>query len=75
MMTCREATCVLTEQREGTLSGWTRFRYRVHLGMCSSCRAYVRGFDQLLQALSAIPAEVPPAAMCDSLRERLRQRS
>jgi predicted anti-sigma-YlaC factor YlaD len=74
-MTCRQATCLLTDVREGKLSGWTRLRYRLHLTMCPACRAYVRGFDQMLVALSALPREAPPAALCDTLRGRLRQRA
>jgi hypothetical protein len=75
MMSCREATCLSTEAREGALARWTGLRYRLHLGLCARCRAYVRGVEQVLQALSALPREAPPAAMCDTLRERLRGRA
>ena len=75
LMTCREATCLLTEQREGQLSAWARMRFRLHLGLCGRCRAYVRGFDQVLEALTTLPREPPPEPLCDALVERLRQRT
>ena len=74
-MTCRQATCLVTEEREGQLSTWKRLRYRLHLGICPSCRAYVRGFDQVLEALTSLPPEPPPAALCDTLSARLRSRT
>jgi hypothetical protein len=74
-MTCRQATCLVTEEREGQLSAWKRWRYRLHMAVCGRCQAYVRGFDQVLQALASLPPEPPPAALCDSLSERLRRRT
>ncbi len=73
-MTCREATCLLTEKREGQLSAWARLRYRLHLGICPRCRAYVRGFDQVLQALASLPREPPPPPLRDALVERLKRK-
>ena len=75
MMTCREATCLLTEEREGQLSAWTRLRYRMHLGICPRCRAYARGYDQVLEALASLPREPPPAHLHDALVERVRRKS
>jgi hypothetical protein len=74
-MTCRQATCLVTEEREGQLSAWRRWRYRLHLSMCGRCRAYVRGFDQVLEALPSLRAEPPPDELCDTLCARLRSRT
>ena len=74
-MTCRQATCLVTEEREGQLSTWKRWRYRLHLAMCGGCRAYVRGFDQVLEALTSLPPEPPPEALCQALSARLRGRA
>jgi hypothetical protein len=75
LISCRKLTCQVTEAREGSLSAWDRARYRLHLLICPMCRAYVRGFDQVLKALSALPPEDPPAPLVDALSERLRARS
>jgi hypothetical protein len=75
LISCRTLTCQVTEAREGSLSAWKRARYRLHLLICPMCRAYVRGFDQVIQALAAMPPEDPPAPLVDALSERLRARS
>jgi hypothetical protein len=75
LISCRKATDQVTEAREGALSAWDRARYRLHLLICPKCRAYVRGFDQVIQALSALPPDEPPSPLLDGLTERLRARS
>jgi len=61
MFGCRDATLLLTEEREGALSGWVRTKYRAHLTICVYCRRYRRQFDEALALAKEVPApEVPP---------------
>ena len=61
MLTCREITELVTDYAEGRLSRWDRLRFQLHLGMCRSCRRYVRQLETTARALGKLPPpEVPP---------------
>ncbi|OFX22294.1 MAG: hypothetical protein A2V77_18705 [Anaeromyxobacter sp. RBG_16_69_14] len=63
MLTCKQATELVTDYAEGHL------RFRFHLAMCRHCRAYVRQLETTTQALGKLPEpEVPPELMDELLR-------
>ena len=68
ILTCRELTELVTEDREGALAGARRVLYRFHLSVCPGCKAYVRGYDATLESLresetSVAPEDVKQAAL------------
>ncbi len=72
MLTCRELTELVTDYVEGRLSFLDRLRFQMHLGMCRSCRAYLRQVKQTIRALGELPPESIPPDMQRALCERFR---
>lgn len=72
MLTCRELTELVTDYVEGRLSFLDRLRFQMHLGMCRSCRAYLRQLKQTIRALGELPPESIPPDVQRALRERFR---
>lgn len=72
MLTCRELTELVTDYVEGRLSFLDRLRFQMHLGMCRHCRAYLRQFKQIIQALGKLPPESIPPEVQQALLERFR---
>jgi predicted anti-sigma-YlaC factor YlaD len=60
MFTCRDANELITEDREGALSGWVRVRHRFHMTICPHCRAYGHQMNQVLTVAKEIPAPPVP---------------
>jgi hypothetical protein len=48
MFACRDATDLMTDDREGTLAGSVRFKYRLHLLICPYCRTCRRQLDEVV---------------------------
>ena len=71
---CRETTELVTDAREGTLSGWARVRYYVHLGMCHHCRRFVRQLDETARGLDSLREDDVPSETKSALLERFRKR-
>ena len=72
ILTCRELTELVTEDREGALAGARRVLYRFHLSVCPACKAYVRGYEATLQSLNESEASVAPADVKQAALEALR---
>ncbi len=61
MFTCRDAAQLMTEEKEGTLHGWTRAKYELHMTVCVWCRRCRRQLDEAIDLSRDIaPAAVPP---------------
>jgi len=64
MVTCRQATELMTDEREGKLEGARARGYRIHMFICGHCRAYRRQLGVTIDASRGVPREeVPPAAL------------
>jgi anti-sigma factor RsiW len=69
MLTCKELTELVTDYAEGNLSFVDRIRFRMHIGMCRSCRRYVRQVKATAAALGMLPPpELPPDLEQELLR-------
>lgn len=69
MMTCKEITELVTDYAEGNLSFGRRIRFVMHIGMCRSCRRYVRQVKATSRALGLVPPpELPPELEQELLR-------
>ena len=71
-LTCKQLTEVITEYLEGTLSVWDRLRFQMHIGMCISCRRYLRQMKMTIQTLGQLPAEPIPPNVRDELLSRFK---
>jgi hypothetical protein len=63
MLTCRDATNLMTEEGEGTLSRGGRFLYGVHMTICAHCRAFRRQLRETIALAKSIPREHDAPAM------------
>ena len=69
MYVCRDAIGHMTEADEGALSGSARFWYRVHMSICTYCRACRRQVAETRTLAREIPPEpVPPAVEEGAMR-------
>lgn len=51
MLTCKEASHLISEHQERPLGFWERASLRLHVWMCASCRRFERQVILLRQAL------------------------
>lgn len=72
MLTCRELTELVTDYLEDRLSFMDRLRFRLHVGMCPPCRAYLGQIKQTIRTLGRLPVEEIPPDVRDALLERFR---
>jgi predicted anti-sigma-YlaC factor YlaD len=72
MLTCRDITELVTDYVEGRMALWTRVRFRMHLGMCKHCRAYLRQVRTTVAVTGAMPTEPMPPEVRDELMARFR---
>ncbi|MBU1664949.1 MAG: zf-HC2 domain-containing protein [Gammaproteobacteria bacterium] len=81
MLTCKDASHLISENQERPLGIWERWGLRLHLLMCVSCRRFERQMALMRQALRMLgqraeadaqddgnSADFPPEA-----RERIRK--
>ncbi|MSP00196.1 MAG: zf-HC2 domain-containing protein [Acetobacteraceae bacterium] len=75
-MKCRDVAELVTAYMEGALPPGTRFRTRMHLRLCASCRRYVDQLRRTVRLLADGPTPPPPededrivASMISSRRE------
>lgn len=60
MLTCKQITELVTAYAEGQLPFMDRLRFRLHIGMCSNCKTYVRQLQATAKALGKLPEpEIP----------------
>jgi len=70
--TCRDVAEIMTDYIEGSMSFRDRFRFHLHLGMCTGCRNYLRQMKQTIATLGKLPAEPVPPHVRDELLKRFR---
>jgi predicted anti-sigma-YlaC factor YlaD len=73
MLSCKEMSEVITEYLEGRMSMADRMRFRMHIGMCKHCRAYLKQMKATVEALGQLPSDAE-AEMPDDVRDELRKR-
>jgi len=72
LLSCRNLTEMLTNEREGKLSSWQRFKVRLHLKICGPCKRYTAQMDATVAALKTLREE-PPDDVHESLVESFRK--
>ena len=75
--TCRRIVEQASRAHEGPSSAYDGFRLRVHLGICTACRRYLRQLDFLHEACARSDEDFPATAgarLADVAKERLKQR-
>lgn len=76
MLTCEEVDGFLYNFHEGNLSYTESIKFKLHLSMCSECRAYVHGYKNTIRVsqtgfIKANPIEkVPEELMQVILKSR-----
>jgi predicted anti-sigma-YlaC factor YlaD len=73
MLTCREVTELVTDYLEGRQTLVQRLRFEMHLGMCRSCRAYLRQMRSTVRALGSLPPDAVPPDVREELLHRFRE--
>jgi len=72
MLNCQQITELVTDYVEGRLSLGDRLRFRMHVGMCKHCKAYLRQMRVTVEAVGKLPDEPMPADVRDELLRRFR---
>ena len=82
MLTCKDASQLISEGQDRKLGLRERIGLRLHLWMCQSCRLFEKQLGQLRQALHKgwrqgdLPAEIPlPTEAQERIRQHLRKHS
>ncbi len=70
--TCEDLTELITEYLEGGLGLWGRLSFQVHLGICPSCRAYVRQMRATMRSADSVSPPPMDPEVRDELLERFR---
>lgn len=70
MLTCQQMTALMTDFLEGRLPWMDRARFRMHIGMCRHCRAYLRQMKLSVAVLGKMPADPVPDEVMDALLAR-----
>jgi hypothetical protein len=76
MFSCRDTTSLMTDERDGALSGRDRFWYRTHMVICGHCRAFRRQLHDAIELAGEIPREkdAPPPELEERLVQAFRGR-
>jgi predicted anti-sigma-YlaC factor YlaD len=78
MLTCRESAKLISDGLDRKLPLWLRLGLRVHLMMCSACRAYRQQLGALNKLISERfradwPADATePQSLSDGARQRIK---
>jgi predicted anti-sigma-YlaC factor YlaD len=72
MLTCEEVDNFLYDFHEGQLSYAERIKFKLHLSMCSECRAYVQGYINTIRNAQADikktePVETIPEELIEAI--------
>lgn len=75
MLTCKDASRLISEHQERPLGFRERWGLRLHLWMCLNCRRFARQMALLRQALRKLGriAEVEDGDLTPEARQRIRQ--
>ena len=57
MITCQELTELVTDYVEKNMSLVDRMRFQMHVGMCKSCRAYLKQMRATVDVLGSMPLD------------------
>jgi len=76
MMTCKDASHLVSEGQDRPLGFRERWSLRMHLWMCANCRRFARQLDLMRKAMR-LPGwraedDVPGADLTPEARERIR---
>jgi anti-sigma factor RsiW len=72
MLTCREIAELVTEYLDGRMSWTRRLQFQLHVGMCGSCRRYLRQMRTTMKTLGKLPDEPLPKQVETELLARFR---
>ena len=80
MLTCQEVDSFLYDFHEGSLSFSQQLKFKIHILMCSECRAYVKDYKNTIrlskEGVVVQPAEkIPQDLMLAILKTRNEQNS
>ncbi len=52
MISCKQASHMLSQREDAPLPGWKRLLLRLHLAACDGCRRFSRQLDVLREAMA-----------------------
>ncbi|MEA3192570.1 MAG: hypothetical protein QOD26_903 [Betaproteobacteria bacterium] len=55
MISCKEATRLVSQGLDRKLGPWNWLRLRLHLGICDACAAFTRQMKFLRRAIQRLP--------------------
>ena len=74
MLTCKDASHLISERQEHRLSMRERWALRLHLWLCISCRRFARQIELLREAIRAYSARLEDEEYGPELSSEARER-
>ena len=74
MLTCKTAESLMTDEREGAISGLLGVRYRFHMSICPYCRRARRQLDRAVELAKEIAPQAAPVEVTDAALAAFRAR-
>jgi hypothetical protein len=74
MLTCKDASHLISERRDRPLAARERWGLRAHLWICANCRRFARQVDLLRQAARELSRRLEDAEYGPELSAEARQR-
>ncbi len=75
MMLCKKAMSLLTEAKEGKLTGAQKLAFDLHLTVCGPCKRCRAQLDSTVETLRNMPKEEAPPGLLDLLAGELEKKS
>ena len=70
MLSCQQMTELVTDYVEKRLTLLDRIRFRMHLGICRYCRAYLEQMRTTIRLLGRLPSQEEAPAVPEELLRR-----
>ncbi|WP_447968212.1 zf-HC2 domain-containing protein [Nitrospira sp. M1] len=71
-LTCQNVASIITDYLEDAMPFSTRLRFHLHLGLCFSCRNYLKQMKYTIQTLGKLPTEPIAPEIREELLHRFR---
>jgi predicted anti-sigma-YlaC factor YlaD len=72
VLTCQELTELVTDYLEGRMPLRRRLAFRLHIGMCSRCRTYLKQMNTTIRVLGRFPVDPLPPDVAKAMQHQFR---
>ncbi len=73
MLTCKKLVENGSEYLEGDMSRWQRFKFKMHLFMCTHCKRYIEQLKQTISMIGISPKQAPSEELHQKLAKEYQE--